>query len=301
MGPRTRLPEGAPRGHRIAHHLTAAGMRGADRYWRLATLRRPFPGHGVVEIADSVRLEVRPSDVGECLLYRGLHEREERAVITRFVDWGGTCLDVGANIGSYTALLALLTGESGRVIAFEPSAHVRRRLEKTVTGFRWVSVLPYALGDRAGQGLLSEVRHHTGRSTLRTAPRGSGPGTAVDVRRLDELDVLPASAEIDVMKVDVEGWEQSVIAGAGPVLADARVGALMLEASPEFGALDYLQSLLAHPRYTCWRIGARRSGTGLRLTPELVRITSPDAVVRQCNLIFVRDDRLHRVRDLLRR
>lgn len=274
-------------------------MRGADRYWRLATLGRPFPDQGVVEIGDSLRLQVRPSDVGECLLYRGLHEREERAVIARFVDPGGTCLDVGANIGSYTGLFALLTGASGQVIAFEPSAHIRRRLEKAMAALPWVSILPFALGDRAGQGLLSAVPHHTGKSTLRTAPQGSAPHTTVDVRRLDELDLFTPSSEIDVMKVDVEGWEGSVIAGAGPLLDDARVGALMLEASPEFGPLDYLRPLLALPRYSLWSIGARRSRTGLRLRPQLFRLRSHSAVLSQCNLILVREDRLHRVRDLL--
>lgn len=283
----------------MAHRMSARGLRGADRYWRLAETVNPPRERGLVQIGVGACLDVRSSDVGERLLYRGLHEREERAVLSRLVDSGGTCLDVGANIGSYTALFAFLTGASGSVVAFEPATDVRHRLQRAMAAMPWVTVLPYALGDSTGRGVLSASPDHAGKSTLRPGPVGATATVTVDVRRLDDLDVIPRSKAIDVMKVDVEGWEGSVLAGAGELFADPRVGALMLEASPEFGPLDYLQPLLDHGRYTSWAIRAVHSRSRLRFTPSLVPVERHQDIPSQCNVLFIRDDRLQRVQDLL--
>src|SRR5262249_27856938 len=52
--------------------------------------------------------------------YKRLSERKNIAVIRRLVKPGSCVVDIGANIGFYTALLADCVGPTGRVYAFEP-------------------------------------------------------------------------------------------------------------------------------------------------------------------------------------
>ena len=53
----------------------------------------------------------------------GLMGKEEAELLKKLVNPGMQILDVGANIGLYTLLLSRLTGEAGRVFAFEPEPH----------------------------------------------------------------------------------------------------------------------------------------------------------------------------------
>lgn len=292
----TRLTASAPLPHRMAHRLAAGGVRGADRYWRLAEMVVRPPEAILLEVAAFPNVEVHPADMGERLLYRGLHEREERAIVRGLIDPGSICIDVGANVGSYTTLLASLTGASGFVAAFEPNPVVRQRLERAVAAMPWVTVFPFALSDSNSEAILVEEPGHTGRSTLRAASRAGGTMVTVDLRRLDELDVIPHSGVVDFLKIDVEGWEGSVLAGSQGLFETARVGALMLEASPEFGSLDYLAPLLAHKSYTAWAIRSVHSRNRLRFRPQLVPVRRHEDILSQCNLLFVRDDRVARVR-----
>lgn len=294
----TRLTSAAPVLHRAAHRLAVAGVRGAGCYWWLAERAVALPEWALVEVGSSGDVEVIPGDSGERRLYRGLHEREERAVVRRLVRPGETCVDVGANVGSYTLLLASHTGPSGSVVAIEPATAVRHRLQEAVEAMPWVTVLSFGLSDSDGRAVLSEEPGHAGRSTLRPTGGSCFTKVSVEVRRLDGLDVL-AGSDVDFLKIDVEGWEGTVLAGAGDLIADARVGALMLEASPEFGTLDYLRALFRHGSYTAWVIRAVHSRSHLRIRPQLVPVGRPEDIASQCNILFVRQDRVARLAGLV--
>jgi FkbM family methyltransferase len=265
----------------------------------VAIKRSPLPEQGWVQMGrGALRVEVHPTDSGEQALYRGLHEREERAVISRLIDPDSICIDIGANIGSYSVFFAVLAGPRGLVVAVEPAPDILVRLKATTAPLAWVTVVPFALGAMAGCANLSAVPNHAGTSTLREGMVGAGR-VPVDVRRLDELEVVQVAKRIDVVKIDVEGWEEHVLTGAGTLVTDARIGAFMLEASPEFGSLDYLMPLFEHERYSAWAIEAVRSRTRIRFKPGLVRVREPGDICSQRNVLFVRDDRLKRLRELI--
>lgn len=143
-------------------------------------------------------------------------------------------VDVGLNEGQWLSALLRLVRVS-RVEAFEPNyaviEHARRRLRP------WsVSIHPLALGSRPGMAdfYMTEgsdfASLHVPRPEL-TGYYGSSARVvqtiAVPIQRLD--DVLPADVDIDILKIDVQGAEREVLAGAIRTLRRTRI--LVIEAN----------------------------------------------------------------------
>jgi FkbM family methyltransferase len=213
-------------------------------------------------------------------------------------------VDVGANIGLYTVLLASLAGPGGRVVAFEPGAAARSRLHANVAHLAQVTVLPDALGARAGTAVLSRWSGNAGAATLRDSgwpdPIERAP---VAVRRLDEVPQVMDAGEIDFLKVDVEGWESEVFAGATRLLESHRIRAALVEVSPAYGPVGYVDDLVEDDAYRGFRVVARPTRSRLRRTLQLQPLPAPAAgsLVSQVSVLFVRRDAACAVSDLVMR
>lgn len=143
------------------------------------------------------------------------------AAETRFVMGslrpGHTFLDVGANVGYFSVLAARSVGADGRVIAVEPEARnlelLRANLERacSVSGAA-ATVLPLAA--HSEPGWIALELDELNRGNHRLAPAGGCAGPVVRCERLD--DVLPEILDgrpVDVIKVDVQGFDHEAIAG----------------------------------------------------------------------------------------
>ena len=145
-----------------------------------------------------------------CIAEAGVFEPDVVAAMQRLVQPGDTVLDVGANIGFHTVVLSRLVGSSGRVIAFEPTAHYRAVLERNVAANRLanVEILPIGLSDRSARetiqiGAGSATLHVPGKATLRGREE-------IEVAPLDELGARLGLERLDFIKVDVDGHEPGV-------------------------------------------------------------------------------------------
>ena len=141
------------------------------------------------------------------------------ALIERQVPRSSTVIDVGANIGLSTILLARMTE---RVIAFEPSppnvAFLRRNLERN--GITNVEVHAVAVSDKPGTLRFHVAQFGAGSHVVAAGHVSSGAMPTVDVPALtlDETDLPP----IAFIKIDAEGHDPDVLAGAGRLLARDR-------------------------------------------------------------------------------
>ena len=157
-------------------------------------------------------------------LYLRLHRlgcmgREERATLQRIVRPGMTVLDVGANLGLYTVLFARLVGATGRVIAFEPDPALFALLRRnsTLNGFTNITAHNLALGSRSDRAMLRKMIFNSGDNTLGSdGSRCFRREVPIQVVALDEF--LPA-LHIDLVKIDVQGWEFEVLRGMDRILA----------------------------------------------------------------------------------
>lgn len=157
------------------------------------------------------------------LILLGEYEPEVSSVIRRVVTPGDHVVDVGANFGWHTNLLASLVGPSGRVYAFDPvPLHCGQTTEATNRNGMQdrVQIHQVALGEREGEGTIHVFGGLTqGHASLSDFGRGDSKGMPCKVTTLDS--VLPADQPVKLIKCDVEGAERAVFAGAQLRLARA--------------------------------------------------------------------------------
>lgn len=160
-------------------------------------------------------------------IYCGLHDFSEMAFVLHTLRHNDLFVDIGANVGSYTILAAGVVGTKG--ICFEPVPSTFEHLSDNLYLNRLVSrVIPHncALGDSAGEirftadsdtknHVVTEPEHETQRTIL------------VQISRLDE--VVLELTQPTIWKIDVEGFEQQVILGAGALLASPNLWAVIME------------------------------------------------------------------------
>jgi FkbM family methyltransferase len=151
------------------------------------------------------------------------------AAIKPHVKADSVCLDVGANIGLYSLGLSALVPQ-GKVYAFEPSpstfAHLQSNLE--VNGASNVSAYNLAASDSTGTVLFHDFSYFSAGafssdvgSLLSSESYGSQAYEAATVT-LDEFVADQQLDRVDFVKVDVEGAELLVLAGAEKTLATYR-------------------------------------------------------------------------------
>ncbi|WP_291843778.1 FkbM family methyltransferase [Maricaulis sp.] len=124
-------------------------------------------------------------------------------------------VDAGANAGLYTLSVladAAVQSRPVRAIAIEPDIENRRRLEfnLAVSKASAVTVLPYALGAEEGEGAM--VQSATNRGEVHVASGGE-TGDAIRLRPLGAALTEAGTDRVDVMKMDIEGFEEPVLNG----------------------------------------------------------------------------------------
>ncbi len=157
----------------------------------------------------------------------------------RLIDPGDLVVDVGANVGYLTSLAAARAGADGRVISYEPHPAVFGMLSANVARWREhsevasVDARQAAVSDHEGTAELSSgplFHVNMGLAALADADAPAGTNGAnrirVDVHTLD--DVL-GETPVGLLKIDVEGHEPEVLAGARHLLERGLIRDIVFE------------------------------------------------------------------------
>lgn len=148
------------------------------------------------------------------------YELETQTALRERLAPGLTALDIGANSGYFSVLMADAVGTSGRVYSFEPVPVSRALLEKNIAAnrLRQIEVVPAALSDREGTAELHLHPSNDGGHSLGTLDE-KGDTIQVNTDTLDHFIETRGIGPIAVIKIDVEGAEPLVFAGAQKLLS----------------------------------------------------------------------------------
>ena len=163
-------------------------------------------------------------------------EEQEFRLLESFVAPGDWVIDVGANVGHYTAKLSGLVGPAGRVVAFEPVPRTFELLTANSRQFPYtnVTLMNVALSDKPATANMDVPAGEGGAYLAHLTECNTG----LSVLCLP-LDAIPLPHRVRLVKVDAEGHELSVLRGMSELLKRDRPTLIVEVSSP--ASADFLR------------------------------------------------------------
>jgi FkbM family methyltransferase len=195
-----------------------------------------------------LEIEVNTGEsIGWSIYTRALYETTVTESLWRLARVGDLVVDVGANIGYMTSILALRVGARGKVHSFEPHSIIFHELQVNVTDWsanrRCGQIILYnaALGSHEEVGKLYVPDYFCrNQGTSWIGPRDAEfSGQTFDVALLALDDIFPNGESIGVVKIDVQGYELSVLKGMEKMLRERRVRHVVFEEEGAFPAATH--------------------------------------------------------------
>lgn len=248
------IPPGTPGKTRLAHFLMERGLAQCDGkvqdrfgfHYKVPDTREPIAFHLTID---------------------GVYELDTLSVILDELAPGGTFIDIGANVGVFTLPAAKRVGENGRVLAAEASPDILPYLFHNLAQneARAVTVINSAICDTTGSvPFYRAPSEKFGMGSL--GAQFNGESIDVPARTLDDVLKEHRISGVDVLKVDVEGFELAVFRGARNLLADRRPPLILFEfcdwaeaRMPVAQPGDAQQFLMDHGYSICRLVDFRRS------------------------------------------
>ena len=231
-----RLGRCGPISRTLARNAAALPVPGSDL---VAFGLLGYPRHGPVEVdveRDGFRWSLDLRDNAHRLLYLGLYEPDLLNRAMALLPVGGSFVDVGSNVGFWTLPAARRAGPQGSVISLEPNPWALRKLRTNIERNADRQLAPIrveeaAVGAAAGTVTLHSNDLEAGASQATLHPAGTElAGEQVEVR-LTTLDEV--TEQIDLLKIDVEGHELGVLAGAERLFSQAPPAHIVIEIQDE--------------------------------------------------------------------
>ena len=194
-------------------------------------------------------VDARDRSISPHLMMDGYWEPRTTETIIDLLRHDMVAIDVGANLGYFTLLMAGLVGPKGRVLSFEPNPRMYTRLEASLMlsgiGDR-VDFHPNVLGATDGEeiNLLIPIDHPGGTHITALTPDNSSAFITAHMKRLDGV---PGALDATLVKIDAEGAEESIWQGMTAMIAGTKLRYVIIEFSAfayrdAAGLLDQVES-----------------------------------------------------------
>jgi len=163
-------------------------------------------------------------------VFKAYADRAERHLLRKILPQGAVVVDAGANIGIYSQFFSRCVGMTGLVHSFEPSPENFKHLQAATRRRTNVRLSQAAVGERSQRSQLYisnklNVDH-------RTYPTEGDLRRAVPIEIVALDDYFKPGERVDLIKMDIQGYELYALRGANRVLADNPAAKLLLEFWP---------------------------------------------------------------------
>ncbi|CAN5506995.1 hypothetical protein BH10BAC1_BH10BAC1_07680 [soil metagenome] len=168
---------------------------------------------------DGIKYKLDLSDVVDHFIFWGLAEAS-RDTLYATIQKGMTVLDIGANMGDTALHLSKLVGETGVIIAFEPDEINFKRLTQNLILNKSQNIKLHKIGLGHENTTLKLYRVNTGNQGMNRILNSPSdyPYTEVIIQKTDDFISQNKIENVDVIKIDVEGFEFNILKGAKRLL-----------------------------------------------------------------------------------
>jgi FkbM family methyltransferase len=150
------------------------------------------------------------------ILSTGTYEDEINKLIRISLKPGDVALDIGGNIGLQSIRMSKAVGGHGKVYAFEPLIHLQEKFNKNIELNRAdnVRLFPFALSNAESEADFSIDKGNWNQGTFSIANNHHGAEVQhVFIKVADEIPDIKTLTRVDLIKIDVEGFEYQVLSG----------------------------------------------------------------------------------------
>lgn len=219
----TRFPV---RGMRSALYMKVLRVIGYIGEYEVTLARTECPVKLLASLGSSIEAEI---------LLTGWYEKAESILISSILRPGMTAVDVGANIGAHALRMADSVGSNGKVFCFEPNPETYGRLLANIkrNGFTQAAAFNIALGRECGRmPLYVNYPWEPNRNANMVIPHSNR--VIVNVISLDNAwyDLMDR-AKVDLIKMDIEGYEYPVLLGADGLIGSCHP-VILSEFAPQY-------------------------------------------------------------------
>jgi FkbM family methyltransferase len=228
-------------------------------------LKSDIQNRTVIKNVDGINYELDLTEVIDSAIYfNNNREPHTSNALKRLCQPGMTIFDIGANVGSHALPIAQSAGVKGKVYAFEPVPWALDKLKKNLSlnNFKNVLVQPIALSDHINENatfsLRASFKTTSGKPVNEDGDLNENWWDAceevkVKVETVDNFIIREEITSLDVIKLDVDGFEAKVLRGAQSTL-DKFKPTILMELAPSWlkdkgDNIDELLSFLSNYGY----------------------------------------------------
>ena len=214
-----------------------------------------------------IGLALRARDVCNALIRERLHDgidptrNGEQRLARAVAPQSSSFIDVGANVGEWTAMFVESAPAGTRGLLVEPSQQAVSILRERFAPHPEIAIVHAAASDQRGEATFHEGQDASESSSLLAGPvEDASVERAVTLTTLDDEAARLGLESIDFVKIDAEGHDLHVLRGAAGLLSEQRIGAVQFEYHKLWAAtgstLGEATSLLRSAGYELFRVRA---------------------------------------------
>ena len=165
-------------------------------------------------------------------------EKDVKKEFSLNINSGDTVIDVGAHIGEYTLLGAKLVGEKGFIISVEPDHDTIKSLKENIilNNFKNCLVLEKAVGKKIETKPLYKISEEDIYGYLDPYVKNKKlkKYSEIEVTTIDEIILSNNLDSVNLLKIDVEGFEYEVLLGCNNALKNNKIKKIIVETHSEY-------------------------------------------------------------------